>query len=50
LSFEELPKRNKPESLPLDETVSGDPETYPESPESVVVMLASLSRFPSRNE
>jgi hypothetical protein len=45
--LKELPNLNKPESLPLGKSVSINPETYPESPEDVVVMLSSEKRGPS---
>lgn len=48
--LEELLKQNRPESLLLGGFVSANPETYPESPEDVVVILASLLRGPSREE
>jgi hypothetical protein len=49
-SLEELLKRNRPLNLPLGEIGSANPETYPESLEDVVVMLASLMRGLSRGE
>jgi hypothetical protein len=49
-SLKGLLKLNQPPNLPFGKVVSADPETYPESPEDVVSMLASLTRGPSLGE